>query len=321
MKLFPLASGASIPAIGLGTWQGSNAELSEAVKCAINVGYRHIDAAAVYVNEIGVGQGVKEILAQKKIKREDLFITSKLWNSYHLPKDVLPALKSSLSDLQLNYLDLYLIHWPVAYQPRVGLGMAEKGDDYIPLSKIPLRETWQAMEQLVSLGLVKSIGVSNFSIKQLSEILPHAKVPISVNQVENHPFLSQEELIQFCHKNKIHVTAYSPLGSPNKPHEFKIKGEPTLLQNQALTEIAMKYSATPAQIALAWQFARGLSAIPQSINSQRIEQNFGAMQIKLAAEDMKKISALNINHRYLDGSFWTGNGSPYSINDFWHASA
>lgn len=312
-----MRSNASIPAIGLGTWKGSEADTYSAVKSAIDCGYRHIDAAAIYGNEEGIGRALEELVSQKKVKRASLFITSKLWNSYHLPDDVLPAMEESLLRLKLDYLDLFLIHWPVAFKPEVGLNMPEKGEDYLPLSKAPLIETWQAMERLVDLGLAKGIGVSNFSKKQLLEIIPHARIPISVNQVECHPYLPQERLIQFCHKNKIHVTAYSPLGSGDRPAELKTMGEPSILENEVIVNVAKRHSATPAQIALAWQIARGVSVIPKSVHPDRIKQNLASLEIHLSDEDMKKISSLNVNHRYIDASFWTGDGSPYKMTDFW----
>lgn len=317
IKSFSLISNTSIPAIGLGTWKGTESEIYSAVKCAIDFGYRHIDAAAIYGNEGGIGQAMEELLLQKKIKREDVFITSKLWNSYHLPKDVLPAIKNSLANLKLDYLDLFLVHWPVAFKPETGLSMPKKGSDYLPLAQAPLMETWQAMEKLVELGLAKSIGVSNFSKKQLLEIILHARIPISVNQVECHPYLSQENLIQFCHKNNIHVTAYSPLGSADRPADLKALGEPSILENETILDIARKHGATAAQIALAWQLARGVSVIPKSVRPDRIKQNLVSLEINLSEEDIKKINGLNLNHRYLDGSFWTGSGSPYKIMHFW----
>lgn len=288
-----------------------------AVKEAINCGYRHIDAASFYGNDNGIGRAIEELLFQKKIQREELFITSKLWNSYHLPNDVLPAIKGTLSNLKLDYLDLFLIHWPVAFKPETGLRMPRNGADYLPLSEAPLRDTWEAMERLVDLGLVKSIGVSNFSKRQLLEIIPYARIPISVNQVECHPYLSQQNLIEFCHENHIHVTAYSPLGSADKPAALKRVGEPPLLENETLIELAKKYQATPAQIALAWQLGRGVSVIPKSVHAERIKENFEASQIELSESDTQRIDNLNINHRYLDGSFWTTQDSPYKMADFW----
>ncbi|RDI44770.1 aldo/keto reductase [Aquicella lusitana] len=317
MRTFTLLSGDQIPAIGLGTWKSSEAEVGQAVKMALASGYQHIDCAAIYLNEGVIGQTLEESIKNKVISREKLWVTSKLWNSYHAPEDVEPALKESLGHLRLDYLDLYLIHWPVAFKRKIGLNIPETGEDFLSLDAIPLADTWQAMEALVDKGLVKNIGVSNFSISKLQMLLKQSKYKPAVNQVECHPYLAQTELMSFCREQGIHVTAYSPLGSGDRPDMLKKTDEPSLLQNPVIVEIAKTHRATPAQILIAWQVVRKNSVIPKSIHEKRIKENLAAQDIQLSEEDLKRINALDKNYRFLDGSFWEMKHSPYKAESFW----
>ena len=195
----PLQSGATIPLLGLGTWKSKPGEVRAAVLYAVTcAGYRHIDCAAIYENEGEVGSALEEIFANWDIKREDLFITTKLWNSDHAAARVEPALRKCLKLLKLDYADAFLIHWPIT---------GNRGDTLQP----PTRETWQAMEACQKLGLVRHIGVSNFSTVKLREIMSYATVPLSICQCESHPLWRNDEVVKFCEANRIHFTAFSPL--------------------------------------------------------------------------------------------------------------
>lgn len=287
-----LASGATMPLVGLGTWKSTEGQAATAVKAAIDAGYKHIDCAACYGNEIEVGTAFKAAFDSGKIKREDLFVTSKLWNSEHAPKDVEAACRQTLEDLQLDYLDLYLIHWPQAFaktKENEGTNRSFPTDaegNMMYDVDTPLEATWGAMESLVGKGLVKSIGLSNFNSLQINAINKVAKIPVSVLQVESHPYHSQNKLLQFCTENKIVITAYSPLGSG-----AEIDGN-TIVTNTTLKAIGEKYGRSGAQVAVAWQRQRGIVVIPKSVRAERIVQNFDVF-FELSDVDMKAIAGLN----------------------------
>ena len=209
MKSYPLTSGDNIPAMGLGTWQMEDGIAAEAVASALELGYRHIDGAAIYGNETDVGKGLAQGFSSG-ISREEVFVTSKLWNDSHKPEHVRPALEKTLSDLQLDQLNLFLIHWPVAIKH--GLALPGRGEDFIPIEEAPVIETWQAMEQLVSDGLVREIGVCNFSTALLRDLGNQATIKPAMLQIELHPYLVQEKLVRFCKESGIAVTGFRPWG-------------------------------------------------------------------------------------------------------------
>lgn len=302
MKKLYFKNGDTIDTIGLGTWKSDPEDVKNAVITALEVGYRHIDAAAIYGNESGVGEALKQVFDKGDIKREDVFITSKLWNNAHKAQDVLPALQKTLSDLRLDYLDLYLMHWPVAFQPDVVF--ATKPEEYVSLEEIPLLETWTAMEALKAQELTKHIGVSNFSITKLKALIAQAATVPEMNQVELHPLLAQDNLLAYCKANDILVTAYSPLGSTDRAAAMKAQNEPSLFDLEHIKSAARKYNKTEAQILLAYHVFRDCCVIPKSTNAGRIKQNYEASTIALEHSDMMEIAQHDRAFRFVNGKFF-----------------
>lgn len=318
MKTLQYGNGDRMPILGLGTWKSAPGEVYEAVKTAIALGYRHIDCAHIYGNEAEIGQALSEAIGEGVVTREKLWITSKLWNDSHSPADVRPALETTLSNLKLDYLDLYLIHWPVALKK--GSGFPLTPEKLVSLDTLPIADTWKAMESLVDSGLCRHIGVSNFSVSKLKALLESACLKPEMNQIELHPYLQQTTMLEFCQQNSIHLTAYSPLGSRDRPDSLKAESEPVLLDDAAISTMAEKYGVSPAQILIAWAIHRGTAVIPKSVNPDRIKQNLAAADVALTAEDMEAIAALDRNRRYVDGTFWVVEGGPYTVANLWDAA-
>jgi len=316
MKTLQFRNGDQMPILGLGTWKSEPGDVYKAVKAAIAVGYRHIDCAFIYGNEAEVGKGLSESFSEGVVTRDQIWITSKLWNDAHAPEDVQPALEKTLSDLQLDYLDLYLIHWPVAL--RKGLaGLPQTPEDLVPLETIPTSATWEAMEGLVSQGLCRHIGVSNFSIPKLKGLLEKAAHKPEMNQIELHPYLQQSEMLEFCRNSGVHLTAYSPLGSRDRPSLLKTEDEPILLEEPTIAAIASRHQATPAQVLIAWAIHRGTGVIPKSVNPERIEQNLAAAEVSLTQQDLDEIAKLDRHRRYVNGEIWAIEGSSYTLANIW----
>lgn len=314
MKYLKFSDGDEMPMLGLGTFQIASDEVYKVIRTAINIGYRHFDCAAAYGNEKEIGNALSDAIKDGEVNREELWITSKLWNSCHLIKDVVPSLQKSLDDLQFDYLDLYLIHWPVAFKP--GIAFPSQKEDYLTEQEAPLIDTWTGIEECLDEELTKHIGVSNCNIGVLKKLQAEGTLEPEVNQVELHPYLPQQGLYDYCRLNNIHLTAYAPLGATGRPDRVRKDRDPHLLSEHLIVEIAEKHQCSPAQVLIAWGLSRKTAVIPKSTNPGRMKENFEAQNIRLDREDLRKLIILP-KHRFFDGSIFTTNGSPYKLTDLW----
>jgi D-xylose reductase len=294
--------------VGLGTWKLPQGSVAEIVVSAIRAGYRHFDCACDYGNEAQIGAGLQAALFQQLCRREELWVTSKLWNTYHAAEHVRPACERTLRDLRLDYLDLYHIHFPIAqryvpfetrYPPEWFFAPQAERPRMAPVS-VPLRETWGAMEELVRAGLVRNIGVCNFGVSLLRDLLSYAAVRPAVLQVELHPFLTQEKLLRFCRESGIAVTGFSPLAAESylsigmaQPHE-------SVLKEEAVVEAAERHGKTRAQIVLRWGVQRGTAIVCKTAQTKRLAENLALFDFELDEGEMQAISGLNRGRRFND---------------------
>ncbi|EDW81431.1 uncharacterized protein Dwil_GK12061 [Drosophila willistoni] len=311
-ELLSLHNGLQIPVLGLGTWQASDVEIETALEIALEMGYRHIDTALRYGNEGAIGKVLKRWLDAGKIKREELFISTKLPLNLNRPHEVETTFQKSLANLQLDYIDLYLIHTPFTVFTnedgsvkfdKEGLVEVDSTTDHVA--------TWAEMEKLVEKGWTKSIGVSNFSKEQIQRLLKNCKIRPANLQIEHHVYLQQRDLIDFCKAEDITVTACSPLGSKGNYVKLNAKNGiqrrvPDLLEIPEVKEIAVAHNKTSAQVLLRWIIETGVSTIPKSTNPEHLRENMNIFDFDLTAEEMDKLLSLDRNFRICDLAMFRG---------------
>ncbi|VYS65548.1 unnamed protein product [Arabidopsis thaliana] len=306
MESFRLLSGHKIPAVGLGTWRSGSQAAHAVVTAIVEGGYRHIDTAWEYGDQREVGQGIKRAM-HAGLERRDLFVTSKLWCTELSPERVRPALQNTLKELQLEYLDLYLIHWP--FRLREGASKPPRAGDVLDFD---MEGVWREMENLSKDSLVRNIGVCNFTVTKLNKLLGFAELIPAVCQMEMHPGWRNDRMLEFCKKNEIHVTAYSPLGSQ--------EGGRDLIHDQTVDRIAKKLNKTPGQILVKWGLQRGTSVIPKSLNPERIKENIKVFDWVIPEQDFQALNSITDQKRVIDGEdlFVNKTEGPFrSVADLW----
>ena len=299
-----LFTGARMPAIGLGTFGSDHVtaeEIATAVKGAAQVGYRHFDCASVYGNEDRIGGALREIVASG-IRREELWITSKLWNDKHAAADVIPSCRQSLADLQLDYLDMYLVHWPFPNFHPPGCDVRSRSPEARPYIHENYMQTWRQMEKLVDLGLVRHIGTSNMTIAKLKLLLPDARIAPAVNEMEMHPHMQQSELLEFVRAHGIAPVAYSPIGSPGRPERDRTPQDTVDIEDPAIVSIAQRLGVHPAVVCVKWAQQRGATPIPFSVKPRNYLANLqGVVSAPLTDADMAAIACIDKNCRLIKG--------------------
>lgn len=318
-------TGQLMPAVGLGLWKLDLDEVADTIYNAIKTGYRHLDSAADYGNEKQVGEGIARAIADGLCRREDLWVTSKLWNTFHRQEHVQAACKKSLADLGIEYFDLYLVHFPIAlkyvdfndrYPPE---WIFNPGDEYPAMEPdaVPLSETWTAMEGLVENQLARKIGVCNYSAVLLHDLMSYARIKPAMLQIESHPYLTQEALIRTAQSYNIAVTAFSPLGALSYMSIDMTTAGDSVLSEPVVIKAAERAGATPAQVVLRWGVQRGTAVIPKTSKAERLMENLSLSNFSLTDNEMTSISALNQNRRFNDpGVFCEGEfGKFHSIYD------
>ncbi len=305
-------TGAKLPAVGIGTFGSdrfSGEDIANAVKGAISVGYRHIDCAAVYGNEQQIGESFREVFNSGLVKREELWITSKLWNDKHAEEDVIPACRKSLKDLQLDYLDLYLIHWPFPNHHDPGVDVNARDPYAVPYIHENYMKTWRQMEKLVDMGLVKHIGTSNMSRAKLDLLLRDARIRPAANEMELHPHFQQPELYQYCIDNQIVPIGFSPIGSPTRPDRDTTPDDTVDIEDPVIVKIAERLNVHPAVVCVKWAVQRGQVPIPFSIHRDQYVSNLkAAVMDPLTDAEMAAIAQIDKNCRLIKGQvfLWEG---------------
>lgn len=317
-----LYTGARIPAIGIGTFGSdrfSGEEVAAAVLGAISVGYRHIDCAAVYGNEHLIGESLQKAIAGG-IKREELFVTSKVWNNMHGDGDVLLSVAKTLRDLRLDYLDMFLVHWPFPNHHAHGVSVDSRDPNAVPYIHENYMKTWRQMERLVDMGLVKAIGTSNVSIAKLKLILRDARIKPAVNEMELHPHFQQPELFKFCVDHNIVPIGFSPIGSPNRPDRDKTDTDTVDVEDPVVVAIANRLGVHPALVCLKWAIQRGQVPIPFSIHRKNYLANLKcSTENLLTDEEMKAMAGIDKQCRLIKGQvfLWP---TAKDWNDLWDES-
>ncbi|KAM7533957.1 hypothetical protein Aperf_G00000116694 [Anoplocephala perfoliata] len=294
-----LNNGRTIPQIGFGTFEMEKEKTIASVKEAFDAGYRHIDTATAYENEEEIGRAIAESMKKHGLKREDIFVTTKLWCDKHDPKVVRKDCEESLRKLGLDYLDLYLIHFPASFHVKEGLTFFSDDPDRFVYEYHKLEDTWTAMEELVAAGLVKSIGVSNYNKRQIEHLIKHCKIVPAVNQVEVNLHWLNTKLIEYCRSKNIVVEGYAPLGFPG-PRGTDIK---PILQLEAVGEIAKKHNVTPAQVVIRHGLQRQIVVLVKSVTPARIRSNIDVFGFELSEEEMDKLNKAGVNRRIIP---WEG---------------
>ncbi len=307
-KLIPartLNNGSQMPAIGLGTFGSdhvSNDAVAQAVKTAIEMGYRHIDCASVYGNEAEIGQVLSETLASGTVSRDELWITSKLWNDKHAEEDVIASCQKSLADLQLDYLELYLVHWPFPNFHAKGCDVSSRSPDAKPYIHANFMKTWRQMEKLVEMGLVKNIGTSNMTQPKLELLLADAAIKPVINEMEIHPHFQQQELYDYVVSQDIQPVGFCPIGSPARPERDKSADDTVDTEDPVLCEIAAKHGLHPATLCVKWAEQRGQIPIPFSTNPRNMLANLKSLTTeKLSDAEMEALSKIDKNCRLIKG--------------------
>ena len=313
-----LYTGSEMPAVGLGTFGSDrfgHEQVAETVKNAIRSGYRHIDCAAVYMNEKHIGSAIAEVIAEGTVKREDLWITGKVWNDRH--KDVEAACEDSLKNLQLEYFDLYLVHWPYPNFHAPGCDVDSRSPDSVPFRIVEFMNTWKQMETLVEKGKSKNIGTSNMTRAKMELLLKEARIKPAVNEMELHPCFQQQELFDYLMENEIQPVGFCPIGSPTRPDRDKTDEDAVDIEDPAVQKIAKRLNVHPAVVCIKWAIQRGQIPIPFSVHPNEYLSNLQAsFKDPLTEEEMEELKSSEKNSRLIKGQVFLWEGAK-GWEDLW----